>query len=232
VKHAAAAAKLGCDAVVVTGHEAAAHGDKATSLVLVPMAASALKVPVIAAGGFYDGRGLAAALSLGAAGISMGTRFMMTKECLLHEKFKVLVLGATEQDTVYDTVFDGMLSRALKTKGTHKVQAKGFPVFEALKAAETIRKELKLSYPQFVGLSMKMMTAEQDSSTLWAQARQAAGTVRAMKAIYEGDTEEGILYAGQAVGGIKDIPTVKELVDRVVAEAENTLDTLHSKIRK
>jgi enoyl-[acyl-carrier protein] reductase II len=231
-KHAVAAAKLGCDAVIVTGHEAAAHGDKATSLVLIPIAASAVKVPIIAAGGFYDGRGLAAALSLGAEGISMGTRFMLTKECLLHENFKKLCLAATEQDTVYDTVFDGMLGRALKSKGTKAMQKRGFPLVEAFKAAGQIRKVLKLTYPQFIAMSFKMMTAGEDSASLWAQARQGAGTVRAMKGIYEGDLEEGILYAGQAVGGINDIPTVKELIERVVAEAEQTLASLHSKVRK
>jgi enoyl-[acyl-carrier protein] reductase II len=229
-KHAVVAAKLGCDAVIVTGHEAAAHGDKATSLVLIPIAARAIKVPVIGAGGFYDGRGLAAALSLGAEGISMGTRFMLTKECLLHDNFKKLCLAATEQDTVYDRVFDGMLARALKSKGTDAMQKKGFPLFEGFKAGREIRRVLKLSYPQFVGLSVKMMTAGGDSSSLWTQARQATGAVRAMKGIYEGDTEEGILYAGQAVGGISDLPTVKELIERIVAEAERTLGSLNSKI--
>jgi enoyl-[acyl-carrier protein] reductase II len=231
-KHAVAAARLGCDAVVVTGHEAAAHGDKATSLVLIPIAARAVKVPIIAAGGFYDGRGLAAALSLGAEGISMGTRFMLTKECLLHENFKNLCLAATEQDTVYDTVFDGMLARALKSKGTEAMQKRGFPLVEAFRAAGEIRKVLKLTYPQFVAMSFKMMTAGEDSASLWVQARQGAGAVRAMKGIYEGDLEEGILYAGQAVGGISDIPTVKELIERVVAEAEQTLGSLNSKIGK
>jgi len=232
VKHAVAAAKLGCDAVIVTGHEAAAHGDKATSLVLIPMAATAVSIPVIAAGGFYDGRGLAAALSLGAEGISMGTRFMLTKECLLHENFKRLCLAATEQDTVYDTVFDGMLARALKTEATEAMQRRGFPLIEAFKAAGQIRKVLKLGYPQFIAMSLKMMTAGEDSAPLWVQARQGAGAVRAMKGIYEGDTEEGILYAGQAVGGINDIPTVKDLIERVVAEAEKTLASLISKVTK
>jgi len=126
-----------------------------------------------------------------------------------------------------------MLARALKSKGTDAVQKKGFPIFEAFRAAGEIRKVLKLSYPQFVGLSIKMMTAGEDSSSsLWAQARQATGAVRAMKGIYEGDTEEGILYAGQAVGGIRDVPTVKELIERVVSEAEQTLVSLNSKIRK
>jgi len=103
---------------------------------------------------------------------------------------------------------------------------------EAFRAAGQIRKVLKLTYPQFIAMSFKMMTAGEDSASLWAQALQGAGTVRAMKGIYEGDLEEGILYAGQAVGGINDIPTVKELIERVVAEAEQTLASLNSKVRK
>ena len=116
-KHAAKAAQLGCDAVVVTGHEAAAHGDKATSMVLIPVAASSVKVPIISAGGIYDGRGLAAALALGAEGVSMGTRFMLTQECVLHDNFKKLCLAATEQDTLYDTVFDGMWGPCAQEQG-------------------------------------------------------------------------------------------------------------------
>lgn len=80
-------------------------------MVLIAIAASTVNVPIIAAGGFYDGRGLAAALALGADGISMGTRFMLTKESILPESFKKLCLSATEQDTFYDTVFDGMPGR-------------------------------------------------------------------------------------------------------------------------
>jgi NAD(P)H-dependent flavin oxidoreductase YrpB (nitropropane dioxygenase family) len=91
---------------------------------------------------------------------------------------------------------------------------------------------LKLSFPQFIAMSLKMMTAGEDSASLWVQARQGAGAVRAMKGIYEGDTEEGILYAGQAVGGIKDVPTVKDLMERVVAEAEQTLTSIASKVTK
>ena len=231
-KHAVKATQLGCDAVICTGHEAAAHGDKTTSLILVPITSSAVKVPVIAAGGFHNGRGLAAALSLGAEGISMGTRFMLTKECVLHENFKKLCLAANELDTLYDDVFDGMPGRALKSKGTEAMQQQGFPMAEAFKAAGQIRNILKLSYPKFLALSIKMMGVGEDSKMLWVQARQAVGTVRHMKAIYEGNTEEGILYAGQAIGGINDVPTVKEVIDRVIVEAEETLTSLNEKIQK
>ena len=228
-KHAAKAAQLGCDAVVVTGHEAAAHGDKATSMVLIPIAANAVKVPIIAAGGIYDGRGVAAALALGAEGVSMGTRFMLTKECVLHDNFKKLCLAATEQDTLYDNVFDGMWGRVLKSKGAEDLQKKSIGLLERFQAAMKIRKVLNISYLDFMGMGIKTMMAGDDGLSLWAQASQAVGAVRSMQAIYEGDTEKGFLFAGQNIGGIKDIPTVKELIFRVVAEAEQTVASLKSK---
>jgi enoyl-[acyl-carrier protein] reductase II len=228
-KHAAKAAQLGCDAVVVTGHEAAAHGDKATSMVLIPIAASSVKVPVISAGGIYDGRGLAAALALGAEGVSMGTRFMLTKECVLHENFKKMCLAATEQDTLYDTVFDGMWGRVLNSKGSEELQKGGLGLAERLHAALKIRKVLNLSYPAFMAMGFKTMMAGDAGATLWVQARQAVGAVKSMKAIYEGDTENGFLFAGQNIGGIRDVPTVKELIERVVAEAEQTMDAMQKK---
>ena len=230
-KHAAKAAQLGCDAVVVTGHEAAAHGDKATSMVLIPIAASTVKVPIIAAGGIYDGRGLAAALALGAEGVSMGTRFMVTQECVLHDNFKQLVINATEQDTLYDTVFDGMLARILKSKATVEIQKKGFGPVERFNAAMKIRKVLNLSYPAFFAMGIKTMFTGEDSASLWTQANNAAGAVRSMRGIYEGDTESGMLYAGQNVGGIRDVPTVQELLDRMIAEAEQTINALGKRIQ-
>lgn len=224
-KHAVKAQQLGCDAIIVTGHEAAAHGDVATSLVLIPIVASLVNLPLIAAGGFYDGRGLAAALSLGADGISMGTRFTLTQESVVHDNFKQICLKASEQDTLYGNAFDGMPGRVLKTKAAERMMKGGFPLVESFKAAKDVKEMLKLSFWQFVGVSFKMMTVE-EGSPFWVQARQAVGNRRHMKAIYDGNMEEGILFAGQNIGGIKDIPTVQQLVDRVIAEAESSLDKI------
>ena len=224
-KHAVKAAQLGCDALVVTGHEAAAHGDKATSLVLIPVVASQVKIPLVAAGGFYDGRGLAAALALGADGISMGTRFTVTKESNVHENFKQLVLKASEQDTLYSSVFDGMDGRVLKTKAAEKMMKGGFPLIEAFKGAKEVKDLMGLSYFKFIAMSFQMM-GQEESHPLWVLARQAVGNRRHLMAINKGDVEEGILFAGQDVGGIKDIPTVQEVIDRTIAEAEAVLDRL------
>lgn len=230
-RHAIRAAELGCDAVVVTGQEAAAHGANASSMVLIPIVASQVKVPIIAAGGFFNGRGLAAALVLGADGISMGSRFMLTKESRVHDNFKRLCLQATEQDTLYSDRFDGMPGRALKTKVTEALMKGGFPFIEAFKGASEVRQRLGLSFWQFIKLSFQMMTAE-EGSPLWVQARQAAGARRHLKAIFEGDEKEGILFAGECCGGITDLPSVKEVIDRVIAEAEEALDETRKKLVK
>ncbi|HQQ87100.1 MAG: nitronate monooxygenase [Smithellaceae bacterium] len=224
-KHAAKAVQLGCDALVVTGHEAAAHGAAATSMVLIPIVASMVKVPLIAAGGFYDGRGLAAALALGADGISMGSRFMLVKESMVHENFKKLCLEATEQDTLYSNVFDGMDGRVLKTKEAEAMMKRGFPLIEAFKGALLVKKLMNLSFAKFLGVSIEMLRAE-EGHPLWVLARQAVGNMKHLKALNEGDVQGGILFAGQCCGGIADIPSTKELIDRVITEAEATLAKL------
>ena len=221
-RHAVRAAQLGCDMLAVTGHEAAAHGDAATSMVLIPLVASQVKIPLIAAGGFYDGRGLAAALVLGADAISMGTRFMLTQESLVHENFKQLCLRATEQDTLYSDVFDGLPGRALKSPGAEAMMKKGFSLLESARSALEVKRILKLPLWKFLGLSWTMMTSEEGKGPL-ILARSANGAIRHLKAINEGDEKEGFLFAGQSVGGIQDMPTCKEVIERIVEEAEKKL---------
>jgi enoyl-[acyl-carrier protein] reductase II len=230
-RHAVRAAELGCDAIVITGQEAAAHGANATSMVLIPMVSSRIKVPLIAAGGFYNGRGLAAALVLGADGISMGTRFMLSKESRVHENFKKLCLQATEQDTLYSDHFDGMPGRVLKTKVTEDIAKSGLSLREAFKAGTEVRRLLKLSYWQFIRLSFQMMRSE-EGSPLWVQAREAAGARRHLKAITEGDEKEGILFAGECTGAISDLPSVKQIIDGIIAEAEETLEATRKEVAK
>ena len=119
-RHAKRAQDYGADGVVATGHEAAAHGEHITSLVLIPSLVDTINIPVIAAGGFADGRGLAAALALGAEGIAMGTRFMTTRESPLHEIYKNLSIEKDVDDTLFSDRFDGILCRVLKTRAAKK----------------------------------------------------------------------------------------------------------------
>ena len=114
-KHALSAQAIGADALLVTGHEAAAHGGDVTSLVLVPAIAAKVGIPLIATGGFADGRGLLAALALGAEAIAMGSRFATTQDSPLNETTKQAVVSKTEQDTIYSKNFDGIPARVMKT---------------------------------------------------------------------------------------------------------------------
>ena len=101
IRHAIKAQKIGCAAVSIDGFECAGHPgeDDITSLILIPLAVDNIDIPVVASGGFGDGRGLAAALALGADGMNMGTRFVATAECPVHEAVKRALVNASERDT-------------------------------------------------------------------------------------------------------------------------------------
>ncbi|MFC2033387.1 NAD(P)H-dependent flavin oxidoreductase [Chloroflexota bacterium] len=224
-KHAAQSEKMGVDVISITGHEAAAHGMEATSMILIPIVTSWAKVPLIAAGGFVDGRGLAAALALGAEAVSMGTRFMLSKESTVHEQMKQACLNASEEDTLYSDVFDGLPSRVLKNKLSEAMVKGGFPLFSAAANAFKVKKLLRLSMWQFIRTSVGMMKAEEKRSLL-DQARFANAVILSEKAIYDGDVENGLLLAGQSCGSINDMPGCKEIIDHTIAQAEEILKKL------
>jgi nitronate monooxygenase len=186
VRHSIKAEKIGCDVVSIDGFEAAGHPgeDDVTSLILVPLTRDALSIPIIASGGFGDGRGLAAALALGADGMNMGTRFCATQEAPLHHNVKEALVNAGERDT-------SLLMRTLRN--TERV------------LTNTVAKKV-------LEIEGKGNTKIEDI------APYVAGT-QGIKMLEEGDLEAGVFSAGQIIGLIRDIPTVKELMDRIVGEA-------------
>ena len=215
-RHAQRAEDYGADAVIATGHEAAAHGEAVTSLVLIPSLADVLKIPIIAAGGFADGRGLAAALILGADGIAMGTRFMTTKESPLHGHYKKLSLEKDVYDTLYSTRFDGIPCRVLKTAAAERAMArKRIDVLEAFVNARDIARQLRLP---FLKLFLGIVASGWDNA--WQLARMANGFKAFQRATEQGDDKRGLLPVGQATGLIHDEPTVAELMERIVADAK------------
>jgi enoyl-[acyl-carrier protein] reductase II len=217
-RHAKRAQDYGVDGVIVTGHEAAAHGGDVTTFVLIPTIASAVQIPVIAAGGIADGRGLAAALALGAEGVAMGTRLMSTKESPLHDNFKKLSVEKDVYDTLYSTRFDGLGCRVLDTPAAHDAIRNGLNIkkmIEAIPNSAAIAKQLHLPYIKlFIGVLASGMK----------NAMQLAFMANAFKAIRvateDGDIKDGVLPVGQDTGLIKDVPSVAELMDRMVKEAE------------
>ncbi len=217
-RHAKRAQEQGADGLVVTGHEAAAHGGDATSMVLIPAVADAVDIPIIAAGGFVDGRGLLAALSLGAEGISMGTGFMSTKESPLHETYKQLSVQKGIDDTIYGPYFDGLGCRSMKTGAAVKAYRKGFlglPNFvAAYENSKDIAKTLGLPYQK---LFLGVLASGWKNMNMMAYLANAFKMIRI--ATEEGDMARGVLPVGQVTGLIHDVPTVAERIDRIIAEA-------------
>jgi len=224
-KHAVKAAQLGVDSIVVVGHEAAAHGGLVTSLVLLPIVSSLVNIPLIAAGGFSSGKSLTAAFILGAEAVWMGSRFVASQECQVAEPLKQLILNASEEDTVYSDIFDGMPSRMLKSPASEAYMNRGrVHITSWLSSALAIKRMLGLSWVEFLKSSWKMRNGEERLG-LFEQALMADHVTRMQKAI-EGDREDGIMPIGQSIGDIKDIPTCQEIVDRIVEEAEAELERI------
>lgn len=215
LKHAKRAQDFGTDAVIATGQEAAAHGEDVTSLVLIPHLSENLKIPVIAAGGFADGRGLAAALALGAEGVAMGTRLMTTKESPLHENYKKLAQEKEVYDTLFSKRFDGILCRVMKTDAAKKAIKKGLSWPAAFFNSQEIARQVNVPYLKlFLGVL----------ASGYSNAKQLAFMANAFNAIKvateAGDTQTGVLPVGQVQGLIHDQPTIAELFERIVKEAK------------
>lgn len=227
LRHALRAEQDGADALIITCYEAAAHAGNVGAMVLIPAVASKVKVPVIGAGGFSDGKGLAAALMLGADGISMGTRFTVTRESMAHEKIKQALLDATEEDTLFSDRFDGMLNRVLKTKQTESMMKQRLPIVESVNSIIQMRRLLKVSLWEFIRGGVKTKQAE--GISLPNLPLVTAGSLRLLRAISEGDLDNGYIDAGQVIGRIKDVPGCAELIERIVAEAEELLKSTAKK---
>jgi NADH:quinone reductase (non-electrogenic) len=191
VRHAVSAERMGVDAISIDGFECAGHPgeDDIGGLVLVPAAAARVKVPLLASGGFADGRGLVAALALGADGISMGTRFCATREAPIHDAVKQAIVANDERGT-------NLIFRKLRN---------------------TARVGRNSVSDQVVAILERPEATFADVAHL---VRGAAG--RAL--LENGDLNSGLFWAGQCQGLIHDIPSVGELVTRIIAEAESIIE--------
>ncbi len=214
-RHAKRAAEYGCAAVIATGHEAAAHGDEVTSLVIIPRLAKELDIPVIAAGGFCSGQGLVAALALGAEGIAMGTRFANTAESPVHDKAKQMTIEKDVTDTIISDRFDGMPARAMDTPGARKAMKRKVGLWTAFINSFQIAKDMEMSW--FALCKKAMSGGLRDTLTLIFV---AVGFKGFRLSVLDGDCDEGVYPVGQVTGLIDDAPTVAELVERVAAEAK------------
>jgi NADH:quinone reductase (non-electrogenic) len=186
VRHALSAERMGVDAISIDGFECAGHPgeDDIPGLVLIPAAADKLRIPLLASGGFADGRGLVAALALGADGINMGTRFCATREAPIHENIKQLMVDSDERST--DLIFRSYRNTARVARNA---------------------------------VSQEVLALERSGRPFQDVAHLVKGA-RGKEGLMLGDPEHGVRTAGMVQGLIYDIPSCRELIERIVAEAE------------
>jgi NAD(P)H-dependent flavin oxidoreductase YrpB (nitropropane dioxygenase family) len=227
-RHAEKVLEMGVDAVIAQGGEGGGHTGTVPTSLLLPQVVDAVgrDIPVLGAGGFFDGRGLVAALAYGADGIAMGTRFLLTRESHVPEGVKDRYTGATVFDTVVTTAIDGAPQRVIRTDVVDRIERSPrllrFP--RAALAALRFRKETGTRFGELVreGLAMKR---HQDLT--WSQVALAANAPMLIKAtMVDGKPEVGILPTGQVTGVIDELPSVAELLDRIESDATATLKGL------
>ncbi|MBV1942830.1 nitronate monooxygenase [Streptomyces sp. BV286] len=225
-RHAEKVAAWGADAVIVQGGEGGGHTGEVATSVLLPQVVDAVGIPVVAAGGFFDGRGLVAALAYGASGVAMGTRFLLTSESTVPDAVKARYLAATVKDVTVTTAVDGLPHRMLRTDLVDSLEGAGRvrTLSRAVRRAAGFRKLSGLTWSRMIrdGLAMK-----HGRSLTWSQVLLAANTPMLLRAsMVEGRADLGVMAAGQVAGLIEDLPSCAELVERVMAEARETLGAL------
>ena len=190
VRHALSAERMGADVISIDGFECAGHPgeDDIPGLILIPAAADKVKIPMIASGGFGDGRGLVAALALGADGINMGTRFCATVEAPIHPRIKQFIVHNDERST-------NLIFRKFHNTGRVAKNSVSDEVIEISKRDNVVFEDI----------------------------RPFVSGARGRVALESGDIDAGLVWAGPVQGLIPDIPTCKELLDRMIEEAKQII---------
>src|SRR5215467_3341138 len=222
-RHAEKVAGWGADAVVVQGGEGGGHTGQVATSILLPQVVDAVGIPVIAAGGFFDGRGLAAALCYGAAGIAMGTRFLLTSDSGVPDPVKRLYLAATVADTVVTDALDGVPQRLLRTAFTERLARAGRTarLVRSVSSAAAFRRMTGASWR---GLISEGLAMRRSHGLPYGQVLLAANTPALLRAaMIDGRPEFGVMATGQVTGVIDDLPSCAELIERIVMQAELVL---------
>ena len=225
-RHAEKVAAWGAAAVIVLGGAGGGHTGEVATTVLLPQVVDAVDIPVVAAGGFFDGRGLVAALAYGAAGVAMGTRFLLTSDSTVPDAVKAAYLAATVKDVTVTRAVDGLPHRMLRTELVDTLENSGRTrtLVQAIRRAAGFRRLSGLSWRRMIrdGLAMK-----HGKDLSWSQILLAANTPMLLKAsMVDGRTDLGVMASGQVAGVIEDLPSCAELVTRVMKEAEEVVWTL------
>ena len=227
-RHAEKVAEWGADAVIVQGGEGGGHTGPVPTSLLLPHVVSAVDIPVVAAGGFFDGRGLVAALAYGAEGIAMGTRFLLTTDSPVADAVKQIYLATSLTDTVVTTKVDGVPHRVLRSSLVDGLERSGqvSGLLRAVRNAAAFRGMSGLTWRQMLreGAAMR-----RGSELSWSQVLMAANTPMLLRAaMVDGRPDLGVMAAGQVVGMIDDVPSCAVLIERIMTQAHETLRRLQT----
>lgn len=231
-KHATKAVELGADAVTVQGGEGGGHTGAVPTTLLIPQVVDAVssKVPVVAAGGFKDGRGLVAALAWGADGIAMGTRFLLTKDSPVPEATKQRYLACKNPaDIIVSTALDGIPQRMILNEFLRELeQSSG--LHKLWLAAQNGLKYRALTGASFLSLFQSAIAMSKDDDMTLSQAMFSANAPMIIqKAMVDGLPAEGVLPSGQVAGVIDELLSCEDVIKGIVAEAEQRLNALCGK---
>ena len=227
-RHAEKVAAWGVDAVIAQGAEGGGHTGTVPTSLLLPQVCEAVDIPVIAAGGFFDGRGLVAAIAYGAAGVAMGTRFLLSAESQVPDAVKARYLEASVTDTVVTKQIDGHPQRVIRTELVDHLEGAGRVGALPRSLANALRFR-SLSGRTLRDLAQEGIAMHKSQGLSWAQVAMAANAPMLTKAaLVDGRLDTGVLPTGQVVGVIDELPTVATIVERVMHEATETLARLGS----
>lgn len=225
-RHAEKVAAWGADAVIVQGGEGGGHTGQVPTSLLLPQVVDAVDLVVIGAGGYFDGRGLVAALAYGAEGIAMGTRFMLTSDSPVAQRVKDVYLTKSVEDTVLTTQVDGIPQRVLRSGPVAQLEKSG-RAGRLVRAAVNARSFQKLSGARWRDMVGEGMAMHKDQGLTWSQVVMAANAPMLYRtALLEGNPEAGVMATGQVVGMIDDLPSCEELLSRIMREASEVLERL------
>ncbi len=226
-RHAEKVAAWGVDAIIAQGHEGGGHTGPVPTTLLLPQVCDVVDVPVLGAGGFFDGRGLVAALAYGASGIAMGTRFLMTRESTVPDAVKKIYVETPVTGTVVTRSIDGYPQRVIRTDLVDRLERSGglLSLVRALRHAFAFR---ALTETSLLALLREGLAMKKKGELTYAELAMAANAPMLTKAaLVDGRPDVGVLPTGQAAGVMGDLPSVAELIDRIMREAGETLARLH-----
>jgi NAD(P)H-dependent flavin oxidoreductase YrpB (nitropropane dioxygenase family) len=231
-RHAEKVAGWGADAVIVQGGEGGGHTGSVPTTLLLPQVVDAVgdRLAVIGAGGFFDGRGLVAALAYGAQGIAMGTRFLLTRESPVAQAVKDVYLSKSVTETVVTTQVDGVPHRVLRTPFIDELERSG-RVESLARAARNAFAFKRLARARWGDVMREGLAMKRAQELSWSQVIMAANTPMLIKlALVDGRTDIGVMASGQVVGLIDDLPSCQELIDRIVSQATDVLTRIGSPV--